>query len=51
MPRQNLNTGHNNVLTMSESSVSISRTGVTPINFIVSNPNCLRPVMLNYFDC
>ena len=50
MPSQNQNIGHNNVLTMSESFVSISHTGVTPINFIVSNPSCSLLVMLNYFD-
>ena len=50
MPMQNLNTGHSNVLTMSENFVNISHTGVTLTNFIVINLSCLNPVMLNYFD-
>ena len=50
MLKPNPNTGHSNVLTMSENFVSISHIGVILTSFIVSNLNCLRLVMLNYFD-
>ena len=48
MLRQKLNTGHINVLTMSENFVNILPTGVMLINFTVSNQNCLSLVILNY---
>ena len=48
MLSQNLSTGHSGAPMMFENFVSISPTGVTLINFIMSNLNCLSLVMLNY---
>ena len=48
MLRQNLNTGHSDVPMMFVNFVSISPTGVTLTNFIVSNLSCLSLVSLNY---